>query len=488
MRNSSTRWTIAGRVSKWFVGTTAALVLTVSFISDAIVRHAIERELAAFAEEELGEMEAFFSVSAKTLTEFEELAQEFADHHEEAPMAWRAWYTSTGEIWGECGELELLSGLDPDKQAQGLQNYGDSLRWETKELTPELTMGLLFDASHRLQTARFFRMSVFGFAGLSIIAALLAGVFLGRRFSRLMKRVANEARSVKHLENGVEFDFDFDRAPDEIREVGVALQEMLQNIRLEIEKASLIASGLAHELRSPIQNMMGEADVALLRQRTPEDYQLVLESQRDELRELGRVVDNLVLLVASESIKRAPEWESFDLATELDQRLGRERNLADKKQVQIDLDIHEPMAIRGDREALLLCLRNLIANAIDWSPDGEHVLVTMLQVTEGLRVLVEDSGPGIAPGERQRIFQPFYRSQTGPAHKGDRIGYGLGLAIARAAVEAHGGHIDVDESPLGGARFAVDLPPSPRESSPTSGVGHGEGRIWSGRLALGMTS
>ena len=112
----------------------------------------------------------------------------------------------------------------------------------------------------------------------------------------------------------------------------------------------------------------------------------------------------------------------------------------------------------ADREAMLRALRNLVSNAVQWTPQGGQVNVTIAATDLNVTLTVDDSGPGIPGPMRAKIFEPFAR---GGERGGERVGYGLGLAIVREAVEAHGGTVEVATSPIGGARFVVHIPRGP---------------------------
>jgi two-component system heavy metal sensor histidine kinase CusS len=276
--------------------------------------------------------------------------------------------------------------------------------------------------------------------------------FLSGRTSALLSVVAERARTAdpaaldRGLEDGLEL-------PDEVRAVATALRETLGRIRAESERAQLMTAGLAHELRSPLQNLLGEAEVALMRPRDPAEYQRVLESQVEELRDLGRSIDNLVLLCAQE--EPAEQAETFDLGDEAALRLDRDSLRAG---VRVELECDGDLEVRGDREALVLALRNLVGNAVTWSPPDGLVQVAITGTEREVRVTVDDQGPGIAPELGERVFEPF---QRGPRAADRRVGFGLGLALARTAVVMHGGRIAAERSPAGGARVSFVLPRLP---------------------------
>jgi signal transduction histidine kinase len=244
-------------------------------------------------------------------------------------------------------------------------------------------------------------------------------------------------------------------APEEIRAVITALQDTLRRIRAEDEQARLLASGLAHELRSPLQNLIGETQVALLREREASEYRQVLESHLEDLGDLSRVVDNLVSLASIDEARRRMVTERFDLVAEARLRMKREDKLAERRGVRMRFLAEGSCEVEGDRESLLLALRNLVTNAIEWTPRGGGVELSIRSLGDGLEILVDDAGPGVPESERATLFQPFRRGRTA---EGRRVGFGLGLALTQSAVAAQGGTIEVGDSPLGGARFRVRLP------------------------------
>lgn len=449
------RWTLAGRLTAWFVGLTMAVIAVTSAAGAWFLKSSIDRELDALAVEELHELRAIFRDDAPTPPELEEVVRELAREHPAVSLAWRLFHRTTGAILAEFGVTDLLGHAEHAPSILGRTLRPEQgLRWRAEEITrdSDLCVGLMIDGSARFAALRRFGQLVLAILGLGVVASLAAGGLFCRRASGMLRQVAESARAIQRLDGDVEVRVN--DAPEEIRVVAEAFTETLRNVRSETARARLLISGLAHELRSPIQNLLGESDVLLLRERAPGEYRSALESHAEELRDLGRVVDNLVTLCASpDGLDDARE--DFDLAREIDLRLPRENARAQRQGVILDVESTGDLRMTGDREAVLLVLRNLIANAIDWSPGGEVVTVRLEGGSSGVEVTVDDAGPGVPEPERARIFDPFYR---GPSCNGRRAGYGLGLALSRSAVEAHGGRIEVSTNPAGGARFVAFFP------------------------------
>lgn len=446
-------WSLRARVMRWVVVSTFLVVASSWALGTWFVRGSIEREFSALLQEEVDEMKVLFRTSERTRSDFSRFAEELRAEHPANPMAWRVWDLETGEVWGDFGARRLLEDF-PVGDAPGTTRIDRrDAGWKEERFEGDLQVGLLLDGKAQASVlARFQAL----FAVLALAAAVLligGGAVFSRRTASLLEQVADRVRTAQPSSESA--DLGVRGAPDEIRDVSEAFEELLSRIRGEQERAKLLTAGIAHEMRSPIQNLLGETEVALLRERDAAEYRRVLESSYEELCDLGRVVDNLVSLCSTGLDLQSSGWESFDFGREADLQLGRERRRAERKGVEIRMRTAGDLACEGDRHALLLAVRNLVGNAIDWSPSGGAVDVSLEGRNGGLEITVDDCGPGVRPEVREEILKPFY---TAPPAEGRRAGFGLGLALAKQAVLAQGGEIEVADSPVGGARFQVRLP------------------------------
>ena len=449
-------WTLQARITSWVAVATTVVSLAILGLSFLYVRQALQREVAALASEEIQELRVKLSVLEDPgYEEFDAIAAVLDEEHPINPFAWHVWSTEDGTLLHSVGRPDLVAVSVPLRQPMDrTRRLGNRIFWTTSELDPKRRFGIVIDASAQAQVLR--RYAASGLVGLSAasLLAALGGWLFARRVGRQLNAIVEQVRDVKGTSQ--ELELSMPHAPAEILEVAGALNVMLENIREESEKARLITAGLAHELRSPIQTMQGEVEVGLLRDRSGDEYRAILESQLDELRDFGRVVDNLVSFTSAPQEEGLRGAERFDLQEEARLRLSREVSLAARKGVELEIESDPELLVVGDREALILAIRNLVANAIQWSPEGGVVRLTLTRASEGIVVQVDDQGPGVPHEDRRRIFEPFV---TRRAVSGRRMGYGLGLALASRAVESHGGSIEVGDSPSGGARFTLRLVP-----------------------------
>ena len=456
------RWSLSRRLILWFALATTGLVATISIASAFYLARSASLELDSLVSEEIDEVRALFEEEDVTARSFERQILYVADQHREYDMAWRV-YSMRGEVLDEFGATEILRDLALDDQAPQTVMPMPGMRWHIEDIATRsfqgrdasqhagaVRVGLLLDGRGRLGLVRSYGFVAMALIGIGALLAIAGGVLFSRHLSRTLRAVAERARGARASGARVELE----GAPEEIREVAEAFDETLANIRAEEERARLLIAGMAHELRSPLQNLLGETEILLLRDRDPLEYRQTLESHAEELRDLARVVDNLVTLCATREGGGVLR-ERFDLGEEIALRLDRERAVAARNRLRLSVQTAGDLRLAGDREALVLVVRNLVGNALHWAPPESEVRLALCGDERHVEITVDDAGVGVPEEERERIFEPFYR---GRAKNGQRVGYGLGLALSRSAVQAHGGRIAVGTSSLGGASFTVTLP------------------------------
>lgn len=249
--------------------------------------------------------------------------------------------------------------------------------------------------------------------------------------------------------------------PDEMRPLVEELNSLLQRVRQAFEAQQNFVADAAHELRSPLAAL--QLQLQLLRKATDSSE---LESAQARLAQgierARRLVEQLLALARQEARPQTEDAPLADLRVLVEQALADAAPAAQAKGLDMGLS-EDPQqqsafSVAADAEALAVLLRNLLDNAIKYVPAGGRVDVGWLQDEHGHALVVEDSGPGIAPAERQRVLQRFVRGQGAGGMAG---GSGLGLAIAQSIAQSSGAQLWLDESPqLGGLRVRVLWPQS----------------------------
>jgi heavy metal sensor kinase len=242
---------------------------------------------------------------------------------------------------------------------------------------------------------------------------------------------------------------------DEIDRLADTLNAMLARLQAAFGEMQRFAADAAHELRTPLTALKGGIEVALRAERPPEEYRRVLASSIEEVDQLIRLAEDLLLLSRSSAgftaVRRSVDLEPLCLeAFEVGVRLAK------AKGVMVRMGATTPVVVQGDAAALRRALRNLVDNAVKYTPAGGSVVISLERTPEGAALVVEDTGIGIAAADVQRVFEPFVRLDAGRSR--DTGGSGLGLAIARSIALAHGGTLEVESRPGAGSRFTTRLP------------------------------
>jgi two-component system heavy metal sensor histidine kinase CusS len=451
-------WSLTHRLGLRFALMTSALIAVYALGSTYVLYSTMRAELNGFIEHELEEFALDVGATDGSPDAVQAVATEIASVSDAMPCAFRA-RDRAGWVVAESGPEPLLAASShvASKPMRGpsIPLMGDPVVVRTAtDRTHELLLELIVDSSEQqAELLEYLAWSGVAFL-LSVVLAGLCGWFTAWRGLRGLRGMVSQARAIDLPEGGAAIRLD--GAPRELSELGRELNAMLARIEAGLSSMRTFTAGLAHELRSPLQNLIGETEVTLLAERDVEDYRHLLRSNLDDLHALSDAVDNLIAWCRSAEPKRpdAP-LEEFDLAVEARLRLQRERRSAERAGVRLTLETAGDTRLRANREDSLRVLRNLVGNAIAWSPRDQDVAVRIDGRDDGVHVSVEDRGPGIPETLAGRVFEPFV---TGHARRGARGGYGLGLAICRTIVQEHGGHIGFEPRPGGGTRFVVEFP------------------------------
>ena len=255
------------------------------------------------------------------------------------------------------------------------------------------------------------------------------------------------------------------QVPQELRELVQALNAMLDRLDHAFKRLSRFSADLAHELRTPIANLVGEAEVALSLERPPEEYREVLESSLEEFRRLTSLIARMLFLARAEDPGAAIQAAPLPAQALLDGVLGFFEAAAAEQGVRLEGGAEGTLC--GDPELLRQALANLVANALAATPAGGVVRLD-LEARDGRCVLsVQDTGRGIPAAELDHVLDRFYR--TAASFESNRSGTGLGLAIVQSIAQLHGGTVTVKSREGEGTTVAIRFP-EPGEgtvSSPT---------------------
>lgn len=248
---------------------------------------------------------------------------------------------------------------------------------------------------------------------------------------------------------------------DELDELARVLNDMLDRLGASLRQMEQFSSDAAHQLRTPLTRIRGELDL-ILRSDVSDPARGQLERIHEEIERMSRLCGRLLLLARLDQQAGGAGLcdERVDLDELVSEVLEQVTPLAQDREVDMRRGTTAMARVRGSRPLLVEALLNLLDNAIRSTPAGGCVAVSTSADGAAVRLSVEDSGPGIPPAERERVFQRFYRLARSSAGATDE-GNGLGLAIVMGIAQAHGGRVEVTEAPEGGSIFCLTLPRHP---------------------------
>jgi signal transduction histidine kinase len=296
-----------------------------------------------------------------------------------------------------------------------------------------------------------------------VVLAAAAGLFLADRALRPVDRITRVAQEIGEgdLRRRVAPDVSGrgrNASPrDEIGRLALTFDAMLARLEDADERRRQLTADAAHELATPVATIMTGAEIALRRERTPEEYRDALQHVVEEGRHLGRLVDEVLLLARADAGRLRMKHELVEIDEVCRQVAAGMKPLAKERDISLELALpSQSILVDGDEMRLGQVIRNLLDNALHYTPTGGVVRLSAERATHGMgakrdvAVHVEDSGPGIPAAERERVFERFHRivdTTRAPATDLTRTpGSGLGLAICKAIVIGHGGSITIEDT------------------------------------------
>ncbi len=323
---------------------------------------------------------------------------------------------------------------------------------------------VLIRLAYSTEPLRSQTFQLLGLLALVLPIALIAAGFAGYRFvirvldpleqmatltERITARRLNERIPVQNAE-------------DELGHMALVLNGLLERLEESFEKLERFTSDVSHELRTPLAAIRSVGEVGLQEEHNAEKYRDIVGSMLEEVAKLTAMIDTLLTIAHADSEAIQLQQTTFALMDLVDEGVAVVGVLAEDKEQSLSVTGDQRALVCADRAFLRMALVNLLDNAVKYSPAGSSIRVSLHIVGpdtgpgQFAELAIQDEGPGIPEGAQQRVFDRFYRLDE--ARSRDSGGFGLGLPIAKWAVEAHGGTITVKTSFPTGAIFCIKLP------------------------------
>ncbi len=302
---------------------------------------------------------------------------------------------------------------------------------------------LMFDSGHDL--------TVLAVASASGLAAMAGAVLVARSVLVPVRRVRDASEQLARGELTARAPED---GPAEVAELGAAFNHMAGELERLFDARRQLVAHASHDLRTPLASLQAMLEAIEDGLRPADAY---LPAMHDQVRHLGRLVDDLFELARIDAGALTLEMREVELGGLVECCVRGVQASARARGVRVESRVDDAVPrVRCAPDQVERVLLNLLTNALRHTPSDGAVAVLVASDDGAVRISVEDTGEGIAPESLDQAFDRFWRADS--ARRRDGAGAGLGLAIARGLVEAHGGRIWAEERPGGGARVSLTLP------------------------------
>lgn len=315
-------------------------------------------------------------------------------------------------------------------------------------LNENARLTLFLDITHHQHFLQGMQRLIWLTVGLSALATALLGAWAARRGLRPLRQMGQVADSVSA--RSLTTRLPVEQMPEELAALASTVNAMLQRLDDAFQRLSAFSADIAHELRTPLSNLLTHTQVTLTRPRSLEEYREALHGNLEELQWMAQMINDMLFLAKADHGLLVPGQAPLALHEEVDALLEYYAPLAEDGEVGL---VREGEAmLSGDRHMLRRALSNLLDNALRFTPTGGQIRVSL---SPGSRICVANTGAPIDNAALPRLFDRFYR--VDPARReGSSEHAGLGLAITRSIVQAHGGQIRA-ECEGGWTRFVIEF-------------------------------
>jgi two-component system heavy metal sensor histidine kinase CusS len=459
------RWSLAARLTAWYAGSAFLLILAATgFLYWALATN-LDREDDEFLEEKVRLLRKLLGDRPDDVALRHEVG---VDHPGlKAPATYIRIFNPDGTIQLETPGMgaELPPQVFPPPAA-GEPDRGTARQSPSGKHYRILAAGaghghlatrvlqVAFDRTYEMDLLAQYRRHLWLALGAALVVCALTGYTIARRGLRPLTRITRTASHIRATT--LHERLALDGLPAELSVLAASFNDMLDRLEDAFQRLARFSADIAHELRTPVNNLRGEAEVALGRPRTPEEYRQVLGSCLEESLRLTHLIDSLLFLARAESPQAAVSPEPVNVGREL--AAIREFYEAAAQEAGVTLVVEAPDDLMADLDRTLFqrAVGNLVGNALAHTPAAGIVTLTATPEEETVRIDVSDTGAGIPSEHLPHVFDRFYRADEARTGSSDRVG--LGLAIVKTIAALHQGRAEIASTVGRGTRVRLIFP------------------------------
>ena len=470
-RDQGTRrrpWSLARRLTLWYAGAAFGLLV----ISSLLLYWGLYRNLNREDDEYLaGRIRIISSLVQQQPLNRHALREEI-DRERDASPAPRVLLrvmTSNGRVIAQTPKMGRMLGVgrfphpvtfhDQVLSATNIRGKDGHAFRAAAATVPEVAGGQRYtiqaalDRDSEAELLSRYRLWLWAVLGFGFFASAVGGYQIARRGLQPLDAISQSLRRVRSQTLGERLQPG--GWPTELAVLVETFNELLAHLDDAFSRLSSFSADIAHDLRTPIQNLRGEAEVALRQSRDPQHYRAVLASSLEECDRLTTLIDRLLFLARAEQPDMQISRERVDVREQLVELREFYDPLAEERGISLRHAPGDPVMAELDRRLFRQAMANLIENALAHTPNGGSIVLTASACDSKIQVQVQDTGSGIDEKDLPHVFDRFRRSTTGAPKTS---GLGLGLAIVNSIVRFHGGRVDIDSTPGHGTIVRLTFP------------------------------
>jgi len=458
--SSTTAASLAGRLALWTTAASFVLVLAATLVLYWVLADNLDREDAEFLADQVQILRVLLRdhpgdvAVLRQEVEVESSARQHARGYLRVLTSEGRLLTETSGMGQEIAPDRFPAPAELFERARDVRSASGRPFEIIAARAPGHVLQVALDATSKEQLLRAFRLKMIPVLAVTLILSAFVSHRIARRGIRPVEEIAREAGRIRS--STLDRRIATAGLPVEIAALASTFNDMLARLEEAFSRLAQFSADIAHELRTPINTLRGEAEVALGKARTPEEYREVLGSALEEYARVARLIESLLFLARAEDPGTQVRRERLDVPRELQAIREFYEAGAGEKKVALDVQAAPGLSAELDRTLFQRAVGNLTENALAHTGAGGRVTIAASRENGSLRLEVSDDGEGIPPEHLPHVFDRLYRVDR--SRTGSTGGAGLGLAIVKSIAHLHGGDAAIASQPGKGTRVTLLLP------------------------------
>jgi two-component system, OmpR family, heavy metal sensor histidine kinase CusS len=323
--------------------------------------------------------------------------------------------------------------------------------------TPAAKLKLIaaLDLNFEKDVLSSYRKTLLALLAFGLVVSVAIGAFLARFLFSPVQDIINKAREIRST--SLHQRLEEHALPSELQVLASTVNDMLGHLEDAFSRLSQFSSNLAHEIRTPINNIRGEIEVALSQDGLPKESSELLLSVNEDIVRISSLVDNLLFIAKSESPGNQLVRQQINLHDEIANIVDFYEAATSEKEILVEMTINKSMYVNAEKTLFQRAVNNILANSINYTNVRGKIRASAKLTAVATNVIIEDTGSGISAEDLPKVFDRFFRADA--ARTSNKLGgFGLGLTIVKSIMKLHGGTVSIESRNGEGTRVTLVFP------------------------------